>query len=84
MDFFIELDGSWITKLFLQTGKMAAVGVDMEEKKEEEEKGEQRAGAKKEEHSLEGDFQFLPNELILPNPDEVRPCRTTITSMVNR
>ena len=51
---------------------MAAVGVDMEEKKEAEEKGEQRAGgAEKAEHSLEGDFQFLPNELILPNPDEV-------------
>ena len=62
----------WITKLFLQISKMAAVGVDMEEKKEEEEKGEQRAGgAEKAEHSLEGDFQFLPNELILPNPDEV-------------
>ena len=52
---------------------MAAVGVDMEEKKEEEEeKGEtRRPGAEKAEHSLEGDFQFLPNELILPNPDEV-------------
>ena len=62
----------WITKLFLQISKMAAVGVDMEEKKEEEEKGEQRAGGgEKAEHSLEGDFQFLPNELILPNPDEV-------------
>ena len=51
---------------------MAAVGVDMEEKKEEGEKEELRGGAEKAEHSLEGDFQFLPNELTNePNPDEV-------------
>ena len=71
IDKIIFMLNGWITKLFLQISKMAAVGVDMEEKKEEEEKGEQRRGAEKAEHSLEGDFQFLPNELILPNPNEV-------------
>ena len=53
---------------------MAAVGLDdMEEKKEkvEEGKGDRVEKLKEEEHSLEGDFQFLPNELTLHNPDQV-------------
>ena len=53
---------------------MAAVGLDdMEEKKEkvEEEKGDRVEKLKEEEHSLEGDFQFLPSELALHNPEQV-------------
>ena len=66
------------------------VGVDMEEKQEsvEEkrgdggeqlaqggEQGEQRGEG---EHSLEGDFQFLPNDFTLPSSDKVN-MTTTMT-----
>ena len=53
---------------------MAAVGLDdMEEKKEkvEEEKGDRVEKLKEEEHSLEGDFQFLPSQLALNNLEQV-------------
>ena len=44
----------------LQTTKMAAVGLDMEEK-----------GEKMVEHSLEGDFQFIPTELTMSKSAQV-------------
>ena len=43
----------------LQTTKMEAVGLDMEEK------------GKLEEHSLEGDFQFIPTELTMSKSAQV-------------
>ena len=43
---------------------MAAVGLDMEEK--EEKKKEELA-----EHSLEGDFQFIPTELTMSKSAQV-------------
>ena len=48
----------------LQTTKMAAVGVDMEEK--EEKKKEELV-----EHSLEGDFQFIPTALTMSKSAQV-------------
>ena len=54
---------------------MAAVGLDMEEKKEkvEEDMGDrvERLKGEEQEHSLEGDFQFLPSELAVQNPEQV-------------
>ena len=54
---------------------MAAVGLDMEEKKEkvEKEMGDRvdQLKGEKQEHSLEGDFQFLPSELAMQNPEQV-------------
>ena len=43
----------------LQTTKMAAVGLDMEENE------------KLVEHSLEGDFQFIPTELTMSKSAQV-------------
>ena len=54
---------------------MAGVVEDMEEKgemkREKVEKKEDSLEKVRVEHSLEGDFQFLPNELTLHNPDQV-------------
>ena len=54
---------------------MAGVVGDMEEKgemkREKVEKKEESLEKVRVEHSLEGDFQFLPNELTLHNPDQV-------------
>ena len=54
---------------------MAGVVEDMEEKgemkREKVEKKEESLEKVRVEHSLEGDFQFLPNELTLHNPDQV-------------
>jgi len=47
-----------------KTTKMAAVGLDMEEKKME----------KLAEHSLEGDFQFIPNELTMSKSAQRWAC----------
>ena len=54
---------------------MAGVVEDMEEKgemkREKVEEKEESLEKVRVEHSLEGDFQFLPNELTLHNPDQV-------------
>ena len=46
---------------------MAAVGLDMEEKEEKEEKKNEKLV----EHSLEGDFQFIPTELTMSKSAQV-------------
>ena len=59
----------------LQAAKMAGVVEDMEEKgemkREKVEKKEESLEKVRVEHSLEGDFQFLPSELALHNPEQV-------------
>ena len=56
----MEIQNLEFIATLLQTTKMAAVGLDMEEK-----------GEKLVEHSLEGDFQFIPTELTMSKSAQV-------------